>query len=276
MQLIVKRTAVWIWVLTITLLLIGVYGWDTAAAAPISGVDAEILTAPSSDGRPVVYTWEPKTGAGFAILYGTLEEEGEAEVEYYGFYVGSPGYEDDEVKIEFEGELDRNDLFQYRLNGLEDGVVYYVKAFAENDEGTGYGQLHHFDVDKVDKVSIFTVGSSVYNLWGAEKQMDTSPYLKNARTYMPVRYAAYAMGLTDADITWDEAAQTVMLSKSGSQVRMTIGSYNLWVNGIPTPMDVVPEIHEGRACLPIAWVAQAFRHNAVWNPSAQTITIQSK
>lgn len=271
MRSIYKRTVTWILVLGTALLMPLFY----APLGSMKSYAADTEALNNSDGQPVVYTWEPETGAGCAVLYATLEDEGQEEVKQYGFYVGSPGYEDDEIKIEFEGSLDRNETFQYKLSGLEDGVVYYVKAFAENDMGTGQGSLRYFEVDKFPKVSVFTVGSLSYRWWGTQKQMDVAPYLKNDRTYMPVRYAAYAMGLTDSDITWDEKTQQVILSKGGSRVTMTIGSYNLWMNDIPTPMDVVPEIHQGLTCLPIAWVAQAFRHAAVWNPDAQTITIQT-
>ncbi len=272
MRLIYKRSVAWISVLTIALLMQLFY----ASVGPMKTYAVDIEALNNKDGQPVVYTWEPETGAGYAILYGTVEDDGQEEVEHYGFYVGSPGYEDDEIKIECEGSPGRNGTFQYKLSGLDDGVIYYVKAFAKNDVGTGQGSLRYFEVDKLPKVSVFTVGSLRYRLWGAQRQMDVAPYLKNDRTYMPVRYAAYAMGLTDSDITWDEKTQEVIMSKGGNRITMTIGSHNLWLNDIPTPMDVVPEIHQGRTCLPIAWVAQAFRHTAVWNPDAQTITIETK
>lgn len=233
-------------------------------------------TAPSS-GEPRVTTWEPTTGMGYAILYGTLEDEGGSEVEDWGFYVGSPGYEDKEAKIKFEGRIDDNDTFQYRLSGLDDGVIYYVKAYAVNDEGEGYGERLYFKIDKAaPKVSVFTVGSVQYSLWGAPKELDVAPYIKDSRTYIPIRYAAYAMGLADPDIVWDEATRTVTLTKGGSTVKLLVGSYNMWVNGIPTPMDVVPEISAGRTFLPVVWVAEAFRQTAVWDASTNTITIELK
>ncbi len=235
---------------------------STAAAAPGSG-------------EPRVTTWEPTIGEGYAILYGTLEDEGDSEVEEFGFYVGSPGYEDKEAKIEFEGRIDDSDTFKYKLSGLDDGVVYYVKTYAVNDDGEGYGNRLYFEVDKAaPKVSVFTVGSRQYTLWGRAKAMDAAPYIEASRTYVPIRYAAYAMGLTDSDIVWDEATRAVTLTKGGRTVKLFVGSYNMWVNGIPTPMDVVPEIRAGRTFLPVAWVAGAFRQPAVWDTSAATITIE--
>ncbi len=232
------------------------------------------FTTQGSNGKPQLYTWEPTIGDGYAVLYGTLREEGTSEIEHYGFYVGSPGYEDDEIKIDFDGHLDENETFKYKLSGLDSSVTYYVKAYATNDQGTGYGSLYYFELDNATKVSMFTINSPYYSLFGTPKVMDVSPYIKDSRTYMPIRYVAYAMGLTDADIIWDEATRTVLLTKGGTRVTLLIGSYNIWVNGIPTPMDVVPEITNGRTCLPIAWVAKAFGYTAVWNANARTVSIQ--
>jgi len=262
------RRTVMVWLVMLSLALLGTSGnfvpGNTATAAPGSG-------------EPRVTTWEPTTGEGYAILYGTLEDEGASEVEEFGFYVGSPGNEDKEIKIEFEGRIDNNDTFKYTLSGLDDGVVYYVKAYAVNDEGEGYGDRLHFEVDKAaPKISVFTVDSRQYTLWGTAKEMDVAPYIEDSRTYVPIRYAAYAMGLTDSDIVWDEAARVVTLTKGGSTVKLFVGSYNMWVNGIPTPMDVVPEIRAGRTFLPVAWVAGAFRQTAIWDASAATITIELK
>ena len=262
-----KRTAM-IWLVMLSLAVLGTIGnfvpGNTAAAAPAPG-----------SGEPRVTTWEPTTGEGYAILYGTLEDEGASEVEEFGFYVGSPGYEDKEIQIEFEGRIDDNDTFKYTLSGLDDGVVYYVKAYAVNDEGEGYGDRLHFEIDKAaPKISVFTVGSRQYTLWGTAREMDLAPYIEASRTYLPIRYAAYAMGLTDEDIVWDEATRTVTLTKGGSTVKLFVGSYNIWINGIPTPMDVVPEIRAGRTFLPVAWVANAFRQTAVWDAGTATITIE--
>lgn len=234
------------------------------------------FTTQDSNGKPLLYTWEPSIGDGYAVLYGTLTDQGNSEIKHYGFYVGSPGYEDDEVKIDFKGSLDKNETFKYKLSGLDSGVTYYVKAYATNDQGTGYGSLYYFELDNATKVSVFTINSPYYTLFGTPKVMDVSPYIKDSRTYMPIRYVAYAMGLTDADIIWDEATRTVILTKGGTRVTLLIGSYNIWVNGIPTPMDVVPEITNGRTCLPIAWVAKAFGYTAVWNANARTVTILLK
>jgi hypothetical protein len=90
---------------------------------------------------------------------------------------------------------------------------------------------------------------------------------------MPIRYVGYAMGLTDAQMQWYEATRTVILTKGGTTVVLVIGSNTMFVNGVARTMDVPPEITNSRTCLPIAWVASAFGHTAVWNGATQQVTI---
>lgn len=81
------------------------------------------------------------------------------------------------------------------------------------------------------------------------------------------------MGLTDAQIQWYEATRTVILTKGSTTVVLVIGSPTMFVNGQARMMDVAPEITNSRTCLPIAWVAAAFGHTAVWNGSTQQVTL---
>ena len=213
----------------------------------------------------------------------------------------------DSLDVDFEGAddedyKDRDEEFRFSadLRNLEDKEDYYFRAFIEyedTDDGLIYyslGKVKHFDLGDYRKSSagssisrpvvipqpepltpsVFTIGSPTYLLNGSYQAMDAAPYIKNSRTYLPIRYVGYAMGLTDADIQWDEAAQMVTLTKGTTVVSLVIGNPVMFKNGTPVTMDVVPEITNDRTCLPIAWVAQAFGHTAVWDPILQTVTIR--
>jgi hypothetical protein len=47
---------------------------------------------------------------------------------------------------------------------------------------------------------VFTVGKSQYVLDGQTAAMDVAPVINDGRTLVPVRYLAYALGLTADDI----------------------------------------------------------------------------
>ncbi len=57
-----------------------------------------------------------------------------------------------------------------------------------------------------------TIGSKVMNINGVAVAMSAAPEITNGRTFLPVRDLGYALGLTDADIAWDDATKTATLN----------------------------------------------------------------
>jgi hypothetical protein len=106
--------------------------------------------------------------------------------------------------------------------------------------------------------------------------MDVAPYIKDGRTYVPMRYLGYALGLTDNDIVWDETAKTVTLTQDDTVVVFTIGSTTYTVNGESKTADVAPEIVDGRTMLPARYVAEAFGASVGWDQASQTVLIEVK
>ena len=121
--------------------------------------------------------------------------------------------------------------------------------------------------------AVFTINNAAYLINGQARMMDVAPYIKDSRTFMPVRYVAYALDINDGNITWNEEDQTVTLVKGDIAVQMKVGSTQLTVNGSITIMDVAPEITNSRTMLPASWVAQAFGATVEWEAVTQTVTI---
>ena len=124
-------------------------------------------------------------------------------------------------------------------------------------------------------VSTFVIGNTVYQINGVDQAaMDQAPYLKNDRTYLPLRFVAYGLGIGDNGIIWDEVNRTVTLMKNDKVVQVKIGSTTMLVNGAVITMDTAPEITAaGRTCLPIRFVAEAFGAVVGWDAATQTVTI---
>lgn len=122
--------------------------------------------------------------------------------------------------------------------------------------------------------TVFKIGDPTYTVNGVEKTMDVAPYIKDDRTYLPIRYAAYAAGVTDNNIIWNAADQSVVLIKGDRVIKLVVGSTTMLVNGVPFAMDVAPEIVDpGRVMLPLRWVAQALGCEVNWDAATQTVTI---
>jgi len=122
--------------------------------------------------------------------------------------------------------------------------------------------------------SSFVIGSTTYKVGGVEKTMDVAPYIKNGRTYLPVRYVAQSLGVDDANILWDEATGKVTLLKGDKVVQVTIGSADMIVNGVTIKMDVAAEITDGRTMLPFRFIAQALGATVGWDEATQTVTLK--
>jgi len=75
----------------------------------------------------------------------------------------------------------------------------------------------------------FVIGSKTYTLNGVEAEMDVVPYVKDGRTYLPVRYVGYALGVDANNILWD--GKTATLIKGDKVVQVTVGSKAMIVNG---------------------------------------------
>lgn len=177
----------------------------------------------------------------------------------YGRKVASNGVLEDDVEVDGVAEEAKIKKDNRKYSGKSAGEVIVANCITP----AGAAGIN----------ASFTIDSNIYIINGVSKVMDVAPYIKNERTYMPVRYVAYALGLTDDDIVWDEASQKVTLTKGDTVVEMTIGNKNLTINGEARSMDTAPEITNSRTMLPIRFVAEAFGAMVGWDPDTRTTVI---
>lgn len=104
--------------------------------------------------------------------------------------------------------------------------------------------------------------------------MDVAPYIKEDRTYVPVRYLAYALGVAEDGVTWDGNARRVGISKDDTDIALIIGSPVMQVNQKPVRMDVSPEITNDRTFLPARWVAEALGAEVEWDDTTKQAIIK--
>ncbi|GAB6273570.1 MAG: copper amine oxidase N-terminal domain-containing protein [Peptococcaceae bacterium] len=121
---------------------------------------------------------------------------------------------------------------------------------------------------------VFTIGDTKYKVGDKEETMDVAPYVKNNRTYLPVRYVGYALGVTPSNILWDNSNGTVTLIKGDRVIQVKIKSKVMLINGASITMDVAPEIKDGRTMLPFRWIAQALGASVKWDDATKTVTME--
>jgi len=122
------------------------------------------------------------------------------------------------------------------------------------------------------QVASFTIDSKKYTVAGVEKEMDVAPYIKDGRTFMPLRYVGMSLGVMADNIIWDDATKTATLIKGSTVVQVKVGSTVMTVVGVNVNMDVAPEIVDGRVMLPLRFVAQAFGAQLNWDDATKTAT----
>jgi hypothetical protein len=122
-------------------------------------------------------------------------------------------------------------------------------------------------------IAVFKIGQASFTVNGTVYNIEVAPYIKDDRTFLPLRYLANALGMPDSNILYDPANRSVTIIRGDLTVQFTIGSTVMLVNGASTTMDAVPEIDAGRTCLPVAWLARAFDVNIAWEATARTVTI---
>jgi hypothetical protein len=123
------------------------------------------------------------------------------------------------------------------------------------------------------QTALFYIGSREYIVDGVHYAMDAAPYIKDGRTFVPVRYAAQITGVGPESILF--ANGKVTLIKGDKVIQFAIGSNVLLQNGIPITMDAVPEITGGRTMLPFRWIGQALDTQVEWYPVNQMVVIRT-
>jgi len=124
----------------------------------------------------------------------------------------------------------------------------------------------------VSGTASFTIGSQYFIVGGVSQMMDVVPYIKDDRSFVPVRYLGENM--LGATVDWNEDTQKVILKKNSVEVVLTIGSKSYTVNGVNKTADVAPEIVNSRTFLPARFVAEAFGAAVGWDAAASVVTIQ--
>ncbi|MCL6559794.1 MAG: copper amine oxidase N-terminal domain-containing protein, partial [Firmicutes bacterium] len=246
------------------------------------------------EGKWVVF--EAPAGMTFADTPDVKVTEGDIDIddedvddEYFAFRVtGESGKKASTIKISnITFDVDRTipvgdvnfKVYLVDEDYDNDGTVEIdnVNDIADNDE----------ELEEVTKVTVgtvvtpapeekkatvvFKVSDTKFTVNGVEQTMDVAPYVKNGRTYVPVRYSAQAVGVAAENILY--SGGKVTLIKGDKVVQFTIGSNVMLINGVAVTMDVKAEITNGRTMLPFRWVAQALGANVDWDPNSQAVTM---
>ncbi len=99
---------------------------------------------------------------------------------------------------------------------------------------------------------------------------DVAPYIKNSRTYVPIRFIAEELGF---DVKWDAKTKKVTMTDGKSTVELTIGSKTMLVNGKKVKLDAPAEIKDQRTFVPLRAIAEAFGKKVEYSNDYRAVCI---
>jgi hypothetical protein len=117
----------------------------------------------------------------------------------------------------------------------------------------------------------FQIGSDVYWVDGEAKQADAVPFIKDDRSYVPVRFLAESIGAT---VDWSEAEQKVTLTFRSGPMELYIGRRALRFGGRDADIPVAPIIVGDRTYLPARFVAEAAGYTVDWIDESQSVVVK--
>lgn len=125
---------------------------------------------------------------------------------------------------------------------------------------------------RIEKKEIFLyIGKVIAFVNGKEIKLDAAPFIKNGRTYVPLRFISEAIGGT---VIWDGNEKKVMITLYDTSLTMWVNKLNYYVNSIPLNMDSPPILAPpGRVFVPIRVVSESLGANVLWDEKEKKVTI---
>jgi len=104
-------------------------------------------------------------------------------------------------------------------------------------------------------------------------KIEAPAYIKGGRTIIPVRAITEELG---AAVNYDQATQTVHVTKDGIDIVFAIGSTKVFVNGVEQQLDATAEITCGRTYVPLRFIAETFGLAVTFDEETGTIDIDDE
>lgn len=111
------------------------------------------------------------------------------------------------------------------------------------------------------------------DIYGKEVTFDVMPVNINGRVLVPLRGIFETLG---AKVAWDDATKTVLASRNGTNIKLTIDSKTAYINDKEITLDVAPGIMNSRTLVPVRFVSEALGEKVDWIDSTKTVVIVSK
>ena len=190
-------------------------------------------------------------------------------------YVDAQSNADADVTVKVAKDMTNGADGKLILNSDKDttaDIVVSVKARNAQYVGT----LHYTfgDVAGAGTSVVMTIDSKSILVNNEMDTLDVAPYVKDSRTYVPLRALAQSFG---AEVNWDEKTGEITVDGNGTKVVLEVGKTTYTVNDNEKTMDVAPELDSaaGRTLVPVRFVAEALGYTvtAIYGADGTTSSV---
>ncbi|MFD0958062.1 copper amine oxidase N-terminal domain-containing protein [Paenibacillus chungangensis] len=105
---------------------------------------------------------------------------------------------------------------------------------------------------------------------GKQPEFDVPPIIVEGRTLVPFRAIAEAL---NAEVEWDAETRTVTVMRDDMEVKLTLGSYTVLINGEEYQLDVPAQIKDKRTLVPIRFLSEALKADVEWDAETTSIIV---
>ncbi|MBQ2679790.1 MAG: hypothetical protein IJF98_06320, partial [Firmicutes bacterium] len=193
------------------------------------------------------------------------------------FAVPDPGFEVSEIIVT------NKDGSAISVKNTNDGGFMFVMSDSKAKVEVKFKEIEdgvspETPEDAGDPLMTIKIGSAKYQLNGVDMEMDSAPFIdENDRTMLPVRVVANALGISDADIAWDNETKTASFTRpDGKVVSCTVDEKVIRIGDEEIEIDTAPVIRNDRIYLPMRALFNAFNvsdDHIVWNGVNKTVTV---
>lgn len=109
---------------------------------------------------------------------------------------------------------------------------------------------------------ILKINELKYYVDGNEKEFDTVPYIKNDRTYIPIRFISECLGCS---IEWFDESKEAIIRSEEAIIKLKINSNKMIIDNKVKYLECSPEIINNRTMIPIRFISEALNCEVDWN-----------
>jgi N-acetylmuramoyl-L-alanine amidase len=102
---------------------------------------------------------------------------------------------------------------------------------------------------------------------------DTAAYIKNSRTYAPIRFVSEELGAKS--VFWNQNTKTATIVFDNITFKFKINSRTIYVNGNPVNIDVPVELNNSRTFVPIRFISEQMGYKIDWENSTKSVKLSN-